>query len=118
MGVGGIGYDHVDDGWGLYKKLKLSGDKNWNTQAGSGKSSLPTFFGVGEDNTKYDDDETTEFVKRSTGGQMFWWKEDPQKTIYTINNIISEQNHRIKNFYTLKGTTEERIARVLNITNL
>ena len=37
---------------------------------------------------------------------------------YTINNIISEQNHRIKNFYTLKGTTEERIARVLNITNL
>ena len=35
---------------------------------------------------------------------------------YTINNIISEQNHRIKNLYILKGTTEERIARVLTIT--
>ena len=36
---------------------------------------------------------------------------------YTIQNILSSQSPRAKNITTITGTTEERIAQILNSTN-
>lgn len=37
---------------------------------------------------------------------------------FTINHLIKRYSHTIKNLEMIKGTTEERINQILNITNL
>ena len=77
LAVGGIGYKKYTDNWGLYETLYWS-DQNYSAL-------LPTFYGIGSDNSNYSDAATKEFVKRIDSGFSFWWKEDPTKTVYTVN---------------------------------
>jgi len=80
LAVGGIGYKNYTDDWGLHNALYHDG-------AGNYSATLPTFFGVGQDNENYNDAQTTEFTRRVNGGFSFWWKEDPTKTIYTVQGV-------------------------------
>jgi hypothetical protein len=72
----------------------ILGSKTWREEPSEGNSDSD-FFNVGgwlegePVNTSYKGSEYTEFVKKLHAGYQFRWKEDPDQTIYTIDDTSS-----------------------------
>ena len=78
----------------------FGGIKGWNVNFDSADAatwwSLPSkdnYFGVGTDNTNWNDPDTEKFVNAIGAGFTFKWREDPTETIYTISSQISYQKN-------------------------